>query len=63
MSPDKMYRADERRSHQPRDCPECGEQEETRGWSVDDRAGGTFYLPNDACINPDCSRGRRSGDW
>lgn len=59
----RMYRADEKPYHQPKNCPECGEQEETRGWTEDSRVVGTFYLPNDACTNPDCSRGQRSGNW
>lgn len=61
MSPQRMYKADEKPYHEPRKCPVCGEQEETRSWSIDDRLVGTFYLPNDACTNPDCSRRAQAG--
>ncbi|MFG1904644.1 hypothetical protein [Micromonospora carbonacea] len=62
MSPSRMYQDHEKSEHEPRDCPACGEQEETVGWSPDDRTIGTgkvFYLPSDACTNPDCRRGPR----
>ncbi len=59
MSPSRMYQDHEKPEHEPRDCPACGEQEETVDWSEEWRpgVGKMLYLPTDACTNPECRRG------